>query len=165
MKNLILVRHAKSSWDRPGLPDIERPLNKRGLRDAPFMADVLKKKEIKPNLIISSPANRAYTTAKIFAEHLDYDIQNILKESDLYLADVEEFLSVLKQIDDSISTIMLFSHNPGLLYFLHYLTDTKLDDFPTCAVISLSLSTESWKQIKEKSAKILFYEYPKKYLD
>lgn len=165
MYNLILVRHAKSSWDKFGLADVDRPLNKRGLRDAPFMAEVLKQKNIQPDLIISSHAVRAFSTAKYFAEILNYSLTNIQIESELYHADIEEFLSVLRKVDDLKKTVMIFSHNPGLLYFLHYLTETKIDDVPTCGIFSLNLKVNSWKKLGEKTSVIDFYEYPKKYFE
>ena len=94
-KTLYLIRHAKSSWDDPSLKDHDRPLNKRGKKDAPFMANILKEKNIIPDLIISSTAERAIEFAKVLAEVLDYKKGNIVSERDMYLAGESEMLAIL----------------------------------------------------------------------
>src|SRR3990172_9356587 len=98
MKTLYLVRHAKSSWKDVGLSDFERPLNKRGKKDAPFMAKLLRQQKIKPDLIISSPANRASATARIFCETLNYPFEDLLLEPRLYEASSHEILEIVKDI-------------------------------------------------------------------
>jgi phosphohistidine phosphatase len=163
MKNLFLIRHAKSSWDNPSIPDCERQLSKKGLKDAPFMGELLKKKSVMPDLILSSTANRAVATAKIFAEELKY-LKDIQVEKDLYQAGTEELLSVIKEVNDSNKNIFVVGHNPGLSHFLNYLADTDIDDIPTCGVVSLKLKVDSWKKLGEKTCKVEFFEYPKKYL-
>src|SRR5262245_32888955 len=113
MKHLILVRHAKSSWKDTELEDHERPLNKRGERDAPFMAKIFRDKNLEPDLIVSSTAVRALDTAKEFARKLDYKKGKILRVAELYLAEADDMLQYVRGIDDEYKTVMLFGHNPG----------------------------------------------------
>lgn len=164
MKTLILVRHAKSSWKDSGLKDIERPLNSRGKRDAPFMANLLKKTEFKAELYISSTAVRAATTAKKFAEINDYPEEEIFFSEELYEAFPSEILNVIQSADDRYSSIILFAHNPGLTLLNNLLSDKHLDNLPTCGMIVLEFGGNSWKEINEKTCKQVLYEYPKKYL-
>src|SRR5687768_1175410 len=112
MKELILVRHAKSSWKDQDLTDFERPLNKRGKRDAPFMGGLLKKITQSPDLIISSPAARALSTAKIIAKELDFPVDKIKKDIKIYLAEEVELFKIVKKISDKHQRIILVGHNP-----------------------------------------------------
>ena len=108
MRKIYLVRHAKSSWDDNKLKDIERPLNKRGEKDAPFMGKLMKEKEIKPDLIISSPAERALETAKIFCNEMKVDENQISVEQGLYNAGKKELLNVINSFDDKVPTIPVY---------------------------------------------------------
>ena len=117
MKTLTLVRHAKSSWKDRRLSDRERPLNKRGEHDAPMMGKRLVDAGIRPSLIISSPAVRAWATAKVFAKDLGYPIEFLQREDDLYLASVDNMLDAIATQSSSFNSLMLFSHNPGLTDF------------------------------------------------
>ena len=164
MKKLYLIRHAKSSWSNPGLPDIERPLNKRGKRDAPFMGKLLNNVGVRPDVIITSQAKRAYRTAKTIAKEIDFPIKNIVKNNLIYEADTREFISVLKSIPDNADIAMLFGHNPGLTIVNNYLTDKYIDNIVTCGIVEIEFNINSWKDISENTGKIISYEYPKKYL-
>ena len=163
MKILILVRHAKSSWENKGISDFERGLNALGKRDAPFMADILKKKRLKIDLILSSPAKRAFITAKIFAKELGMPEKEIVADSNIYEASRKDLLTLLTGTDDSINHLMLFGHNPGLTYLSNYLCDFETDNIPTCGIISMQLDFDSWKYLGNKSCRLNFFEYPKKY--
>jgi len=163
MKTLILIRHAKSSWENRSLSDFERPINDRGKRDAPFMAGVLKKKNLKSELILSSPAKRALTTAKIFAEELEITKKEIAINKHIYEADRKTLLKILLGNDDSVNNVMLFGHNPGLTYLSNYLCDFELDNIPTCGIICMQLDYDSWRFLGNKSCSFIFFEYPKKY--
>ena len=121
MKTLYVIRHAKSSWDLPGLPDFDRPLNERGKRDAPRMGKRLKEKRIVPDLMLSSPAKRALSTCKRIAEALGYSPDKIKTERSLYHADEDEILSVIKSVSDKHDVLMVFGHNPGLTDFTNQL--------------------------------------------
>jgi phosphohistidine phosphatase len=163
LKKLYLVRHAKSSWGNPELRDLDRPLNDRGKRDAPFMGRLMKQKGIKPGLLITSPAIRAYFTAGFFAAELDYSEDNIVKEEELYEAGVTDIIKVISRVNDDIESIMLFGHNPGLTEFCNYISDKQIDNIPTSAVVSLILKKKHWNETGKKSYRLEFFEYPKKY--
>jgi phosphohistidine phosphatase len=163
LKKLYLVRHAKSSWDNTAQRDFDRPLNNRGKRDAPFMGNMISKKGVKPDLIISSPAIRAFTTAKYFADELNYPVKEIIREENLYEASVSDILSIISGIDDKNESLMVFSHNPGLTDFSNFISDKQIDNIPTAAVVSLILKTEHWNGIDKKTCTLEFFEYPKKY--
>jgi phosphohistidine phosphatase len=163
MKKLFLVRHAKSSWKNNAISDFERPLNKRGRRDAPFMGKLLAQQGVQPNLIISSPANRTSATAKFFCEEINYSFNEVLLEPKLYLADSDQIMEVLRSIDDRFTQIMLFAHNPGITELSNLLTGHRIDNIPTCGIVSLKLTAESWEDLGSNSCEFIFFEYPKKY--
>ncbi|MFI5144565.1 MAG: SixA phosphatase family protein [Ignavibacteria bacterium] len=163
MKTLYLVRHAKSSWKHTDLKDIERPLKKRGKKNADFMSKLLNKGKNVPDILISSPAVRAYNTAVIFAENFGIDEKDIIKNEKLYMADYDDFISVIEEIPGKINKTMLFSHNPGLTYFASTLGKTDIDNIPTCGIIRLDFDCEMWSEIKTDNCKLIFFEFPKKY--
>lgn len=164
MKTLLLVRHAKSSWDYPGLTDFERPLNKRGHRDAPLMGNLLKEKNIIPDLIISSPATRAITTARYFADSMEYPLEKINTDERLYEAGPLDITNVISEVDDSVNFLMIVSHNPGLTEVADQLTGKIIENIVTSAIFSIDFDTDSWSKANKKNANIGFYEYPKKYV-
>lgn len=161
MKTLLLVRHAKSSWDHPGTSDIDRPLNERGKKDAPEMAQRLKEKNIHPDLFVSSPAKRARRTARYFAEEFGVDKDDIVIIDTLYGATQEAFSEAVASLDDKHDTVILFSHNPGITEFASSLTNVRVDDMPTCAVFAASADANSWKNFLSEEKKFLFFDYPK----
>lgn len=163
MKTLILVRHAKSSWENKSASDFDRLLNERGKRDAPFMADILKKKKAKIDLILTSPAIRALTTAKIFAKELDIAEKEIVADKNIYEAGRKDLLKILLKTNDSFESLMLFGHNPGLTYLSNYLCNFETDNIPTCGIVCMQLDFDSWKYLGNKSCALEFFEYPKKY--
>lgn len=163
MKYLVVVRHAKSSWKQPDLHDHDRPLNKRGERDAPFMAKVLSQKKVQPDLIVSSTAMRAFETAKEFAKKLDYRKANILREQELYLADPGSLVAYIQQLPDKHQTVMLFGHNPGITLLVNYLGNKEIGNVPTCGVCALKFDVESWNNITSRSGTVEFFEFPKLY--
>ncbi len=165
MKRLYLVRHAKSSWSNPELRDFDRPLNKRGKRDAPFMGKLIKEKGIKPDLIITSPARRALRTAEYFADELNYPKEKIIRDEILYEAGVKDIAKIISGISNDSETIMLFGHNPGLTDFCNSVSDKYIDNIPTSAVVSLTLKTGQWSDINANTCKLEFFEYPKKYFN
>jgi phosphohistidine phosphatase len=167
MKQLIIVRHAKSSWDNLLLADFDRPLNKRGETDAPRMAKRINERRIIPDLVISSPANRALSTCKIFCDVLQFPVERIQTEKKLYHASEDQILSVLKTVkdhpNDKEEVVMIFGHNPGLTEFTNSLLNEDIDNIPTCGVIGCLLSVQSWKDLKWGSGELEFFDYPKKY--
>ena len=163
MKTLILIRHAKSSWSSPVLSDIERPLNERGKRDAPFMGSLLLNNQILPDVIYSSPAVRALSTAKIIAEKVKYLPSNIKIKSEIYEASVPELLKVISLFDDEYNNIMMFGHNPGFSYLANYLCNDFNNNMPTCSFVELNFDIDNWQNITANSGTLVNFEYPKKY--
>lgn len=162
MKRLILVRHAKSSWNFPELSDHDRPLNKRGQRDAPKMAHHIAELFPRPELFISSTSVRTNQTARHFLEAYAIPPDQILQESDLYHPGLENFVSVISSIADRIGTVMMFSHNPGVTSFVNRMTKSYVDNVPTCGVAVIDFEIESWKLIDQKSVgNLAHYYYPK----
>lgn len=165
MKTLLLVRHAKSSWDHPGLSDFDRPLNEKGKKDAPLMAKRVKEKGIELDHLISSPAKRARKTAKYFAEEFGFKKDDIKLVEGLYGATQTEFFHAIKDINDKYNNVALFSHNPGLTDFVSSLTNVRVDDMPTCSVFALQIETGNWKDFVNAEKNFLFFDYPANPLD
>ena len=164
MKRLYLIRHAKSSWKDVDLADIDRPLNKRGERDAPFMGELLKKLQAKPDLIISSPAKRARKTAAIIARQIGYPGDKILIEDSIYALCVPTILNVINDIDDSQDEVMIFGHNPDFTALANYLTNSEVANIPTCGIFCVDFDIQSWKEVKKGNGSVSFFEYPKKHV-
>lgn len=164
MKALYLIRHAKSSWTDDRLSDFERPLNERGKKDAPRMAKRLKEKEIHPDLVITSPAKRAAKTCKEFSKILNYPKSSIRSEEKLYHASPETILETIRAVKDKIDVVFVFGHNPGLTEFAEWLTGEVLTNIPTCGIVGVKLKVASWKKVDPASAKLLFFDFPKRNL-
>lgn len=164
MKTLYLVRHAKSSWAEPYQSDFERALNDRGKKNAVEMAKLLHKKNVKPNLIITSLATRALSTAKIFAAELKYDAKNILTDERIYEATMRELTTVVRGIDDRYQVAMMFGHNPGITNFTNLLGSEYLPAMPTCAIVGLELDIDDWSKIERYCGKTFYFDFPKKHL-
>jgi phosphohistidine phosphatase len=164
MKTLTLVRHAKSSWKNRGLSDRERPLNKRGEHDAPLMGQFVAEAGARPSQIISSPAVRAWTTARIFARELGYPVEFLQREDGLYLASLDSLLDVIATQDAGFNNLMLFAHNPGLTDFANYLVPGLTNNLPTSGVVSVDLDSDDWMLYDRPKTDLVFYDYPKKHL-
>ena len=164
MKTLYLVRHAKSSWKYPNLDDFERPLNKRGRKNAPFMGSVLKKLKVAPDLVISSPANRAAMTARIIAAAISYPLENILYSETIYEFSENVLIHVVKQIDDAVNNAMVVGHNPAINGLANYVGDQPISNIPTCGVFCVELDISSWAKMGEHCGKLKFFEFPKKHM-
>jgi phosphohistidine phosphatase len=157
MKTLFLVRHAKSSRDEPALPDKDRPLNDRGKRDAPKMGERLAKREVTPDLILSSPARRALKTAQIIAEKLDYKLADIVVDERLYGTGADHLVDVIRKLGAKPKSVMLFGHNPELTELAHRLS-SKIAHLPTCAVAEFTFDAKSWAAFgKEKPESVALY--------
>jgi len=163
MKTLYIIRHAKSDWNDPFLRDYERPLNKRGTKNAPFMGEVLAQKHIHPDLILSSGAVRAKTTARTIAEKVGYDPGKIVYEESLYLADEAAIERLLKNIPSSKKSVFVVGHNPGLTLFAEYISGHEIGNIPTCGIVTVKLKQDDWKSLGRKSAEFISFDYPKKY--
>ncbi len=165
MKTLILVRHAKSSWDKVGMDDIERPLNERGKEDAPVMAKRLKDKKIDIDIFISSPAKRAHKTCKYFAKEYGLDKKNIVLIDKLYGASITAFLEAISKIDDKHKSAIIFSHNPGITEFANTLTTVHVDNMPTCSMFAVQANISHWPEFSKSEKNFLFFDYPKNPLE
>ena len=161
MKTLTLVRHAKSSWKDTSLSDRDRPLNKRGKRDAPEMGRRIVAAGIRPSLIVSSPAVRAWTTAKIIADQIGYPREFLQRDSALYLAPVNGILDVIVAQDAGFNNLMLVGHNPGFTDFANYLVPGLTNNIPTAGVVCVELDTDDWSLYDKPDVNLVLYDFPK----
>ncbi len=163
MKTLYLVRHAKSDWSSPGLKDFDRPLNKRGKKNAPLMGKMLRRKAILPDVLISSPALRALTTAKLIAREIGCKPEDILLEKSIYEASPSTLITLISQQPDTYGSLMLFGHNPGLTELASQLSDFDEDNIPTGGIVGIQWEIDSWSAIRTRKGKLLFFHYPKQF--
>jgi phosphohistidine phosphatase len=161
MKILTLVRHAKSDWGDRRLTDGQRVLSLRGERDAPMMGKRIAALGIRPSLIISSPAVRAYTTARYFAKELGYPLEFLQRDQSLYLASLEDLLGVVMAQDDSFNSIMLFGHNPGMTEFANFLVPGLTNNLPTAGVVAVQIGQDDWSLYHQPGTELITYNYPK----
>jgi phosphohistidine phosphatase len=161
MKTLLIIRHAKSSWDNINTPDIERPLNDRGNKDAPAMAKRVIKAGIHPDRLVSSPARRARRTAELFAREFHIVETDIVIVNELYHAQSVVFQQVVAGLNDGDQAVALFSHNPGITAFVNTLTSVRLDNMPTCAVFAVKSEAPTWSEFFALDREFLFFDYPK----
>ncbi len=164
-KYIYLIRHAKSSWKDPELADRERPLNKRGHRNAAEMSARLAHFIKHPDLIISSPAKRSLTTAHYFASELDYPAFDIQVDERLYFCGLKGELKVIKALPETVQSVIIFGHNPDISELLNFLSPEKYEAMPTCTVAKLKLKQLLWKDIDNACAEIKFIEAPKRSLE
>lgn len=162
MKHLFLNRHAKSDWAQPTLTDFERPLNKRGVLDAPKMGKRLAKRGENIDLIVSSTANRAITTAMVIAKHINYPVENIREEPRIYEARVSELLEIVNTLDNKYNSVILFGHNPGFTDFADYLTGAGILNIPTCGICKISFDTDNWAEVSAHSGSMDYFDFPKR---
>lgn len=160
-RNFLLVRHAKSSWAFPELDDQDRPLNKRGKRDAPYMAAYCRRQGLIPDRILSSPAERAYRTAQFFHAEFQSEVVSFTKETDLYFGSESDWLYMINELPASVKFPAFFSHNPTITYFANKFTDEHLDNVPTCGVIHLISEAESWDEVDYQNTRMENYYFPK----
>ncbi|MBC8312773.1 MAG: histidine phosphatase family protein [Candidatus Cloacimonetes bacterium] len=161
MKKLYVIRHAKSSWADISLSDFERPLKKRGKKDAPLIGKILNEEEEKPDLILSSSANRAISTAKKIAKELKIDKEKIVKMNKLYAADLDDIIDILSELSNEINVVYIFGHNPELFYLVLFLCDRVIEKLPTCAVAAINLQIEDWGKIRKNCGKLERFLTPK----
>lgn len=165
MRTLYLIRHAKSSWDNPGLRDFDRPLNERGLKDGPRMAQLLAKEGVKPDVLISSPAKRAFATALFFAEAFQIDPADIRKEADIYEAHPMDILRLIAEIPPEVKTVCIFGHNPTFTEVANkFAEDDIIENVPTCGIVKISSSAPDWKSMYEGNSRITACYFPKEVL-
>ena len=161
MKSVIIIRHAKSSWDNIGESDFDRPLNDRGKEDAPKMAKRLLERDVSIDAFISSSAKRARKTAALFIKEFNGDKEDILLVPELYLAGPDAFYDAIAKAPAAAKTIALFGHNPGITEFVNDLTDVHVDDMPTCAIFAVKADIKEWSEFKDAEKQYWFFDYPK----
>jgi phosphohistidine phosphatase len=162
MKTLYVIRHAKSSWDDPTLSDFDRPLNKRGKKDAPAMGKRLKLRNVTPDLLLSSPAERALTTCHVIAEETGYAKSKIKTDKKLYHAEDAEILRIIQSLDNKYACVWIFGHNPGLTDFVNLLANADIDNVPTCGVVACAINVQSWDEAGKGKGSVIFFDYPKR---
>jgi phosphohistidine phosphatase len=161
MKELLIVRHAKSSWEITQPDDFKRTLNERGHRDAPAMAKKMLDRSILIDCIVSSTAVRALTTANYFAEAYKIKEADFLQFKKLYHAAPKAFVEVIQALPNQYNCAAVFAHNPGITTFVNQLTETQIDDMPTCGVFAVKLFTSNWSELMKCKKEFLFFSSPK----
>lgn len=161
MKTLYLMRHAKSSWSFDDLGDQQRPLNDRGRDDAPLMGQALAKRDIRLDLLVSSPAVRAMSTAALVAQALEYPAENIAVIDAIYEATVPDLLAVVRGLPDEADSVLLVGHNNTLTEFANLLSPSEIPEMPTASIVCLKFSIDQWARTDRANAEYYFFDKPK----
>lgn len=161
MKTLFLIRHAKSSWAEPGLHDFDRPLNKRGHRDAPVMAQRLIDKDLIFDQILSSPANRAKTTAQYFAAAMELTEAQLQFNKDIYEAWESNLVEIIQGVGSEVNRLALFGHNPTFTTFANKLCGASILNVPTCGIVAIDFNIDDWSKLYHAPGKLRFFDFPK----
>lgn len=161
MKKILFIRHAKSDWSFPELADFERPLNKRGNKDASEMGFRLSNDKIIPQLIKLSTAERAKETIKLISETAGWQSIDKQEKDWMYLASANEYIKSIEKLHDEIDFICYCGHNPTITYVINYFTGDNIENVPTCGMALIEFKADSWKHISKNSGKLVFYDFPK----
>ena len=161
MKKILFIRHAKSDWGNSFLKDHDRPLNNRGEKDAKKMGARLKKKEIYPELFISSSASRALQTCQIIKEELN-STSNTEINSNIYSNGIDGILDSIYSVNDKINFLVFFGHNPTMHNIANQISKEPIHKFPTCSCILASCNIENWRSFHFNDLSVLMHDYPKK---
>jgi phosphohistidine phosphatase len=164
VKDVCFVRHAKSSWDQPGVDDYNRSLDSRGLRDAPMMAKKMHEMNLVPDLIITSGAKRARLTADFFRKEFDLSPEKFIVNYKLYEATAEDIYSVIASAPETARFIYIFGHNPTLTWVANSISGVHIDNVPTTGVVHVQTMVSSWKKFKPQYAGFISFHYPKLYI-
>ena len=159
MKTLYIVRHAKSSWEYTGIEDIDRPLKKRGIKDSHLMSKFLSKTIKRPDVFVSSSANRALHTAVIFCENLGYPLSNLQIKRQLYSFSDGYLVKTVNALDDGFNSAIIFSHDHGINTFVNKFGNKPISHVTTCGIIGIKFDEKHWKNIKK--GKTFMVEFPK----
>lgn len=164
-RRIVLIRHAKSSWANPLQSDYDRPLNDRGMHDAPMMGERLKSKGIVPDLIIASTAKRAAQTAKKIADAIGYPEDKISWQERLYHCNSSVFDEVISDLDDRIQTVCIVAHNPGISEYAGAFSSgaASIDHMPTCAIAGVEFDTDHWYEFGSAKRQVFIFDYPRKH--
>ena len=162
MKTLYIARHAKSDWSTGAGSDFDRPLNERGRRDAPKMGTFLRENGAIPELILTSPAVRALTTARFLADVPGAAQIPLAVVNSLYMTDAPDTLEIIGKVKNSVQSLMIVGHNPTQTILTNYLTDAMIDNVPTCGVVVIEFPlAASWEEISGSAGNMKHFFYPK----
>jgi phosphohistidine phosphatase len=162
MKQLYLVRHAKSSWAEGQQADFDRPLNSRGKKDAPEMGEHLRtRRAVILDLVLCSPAKRAKATAKRLLKGLQYPLGQVVWEARIYSGHTADLLALICSVEDHFKSVMVIGHNPYMTDLVNFLSKEEIGDMPTCGVFGLAFEVDTWSAIKNERGLKLFYDVPK----
>ncbi len=161
MEKLTLIRHAKSDWSSAAASDFDRPLNSRGNKAAPVMAARIRGRDQIPDLLVSSPAQRAVETVELLAHELDLPQDQIICQRGIYEASLETLIEIVRHLPEA-EHVALVGHNPGLTQLGQWLCPQAPEWLPTCAVLELELAVGDWLSVSPSCATLLYYDYPKK---
>lgn len=160
-RTLFIGRHAKSSWDFPGRNDIDRPLAERGLNNAYEMAYRTKKRGDRPEIIISSPANRALHTAIMFARELKVPFSGFQVDENLYMGGLDSILDIVSGVDNNTCSLMVFGHNPDFTDLANYFLKDHINNIPTCGMVKLVFNANGWENIQKSNLVDSLFDFPK----
>lgn len=161
MKTLYLVRHAKSSWEEPGTKDIDRPLIEKGIKKTQRVIEYFQKNKISVDLMISSPAVRAYETAKLIAKGIDYPVKNIKQDNKIYDGYYDRILDIIYSTPNEVNSLMIFGHNPTITHLANLFLYPGIDMLPTSGAAGISFDTDKWGNIPGTEPKKEFIIFPK----
>lgn len=161
MKTLYIVRHAKSSWDHPGLEDHERPLLEKGKKRTRYVVDFLLQNGTTIDLVMSSHAVRAHETARIIARALKYPEDKIMISRNIYFGYPDSFFDLFYDLADDVNSLMMVGHNPGFTTFANYFLEKKIDNLPTSGIVCITFDTDKWEDIHDSKRKVKFVVSPR----
>lgn len=162
MKTLYVVRHAKSSWDQDDLIDFDRPLNERGIKNAPEMAARLMSWSAIPQLILTSPANRAISTARIFANEMKIPEDKLKQEKTIYEGTRGDLARLISRQNPDFDTLMIVGHNPGVTDFINWICFVEEAQIPTCSIATIQVDIKKWNGWERGMGKLIELDFPKK---
>lgn len=165
MKELLIMRHAKSSWDNANLGDIARPLNEKGLHDAPLMGEQLASLDFSPQIIYCSTAQRTRQTIALVCAAASWNAELISYETELYTFDTEDVLKFIKSIPEQFQSVMLVGHNPAYTYLFNFLSDDTIENLPTCGACLLRFDVEQWSELLHKKGETLWIGSPRMFYE
>jgi phosphohistidine phosphatase len=161
MKRITILRHAKSSWSDASLPDYDRPLNGRGRHSAPEIGRRLKARGEVPDLVVSSPARRAITTARMACREMGFPEARIIEERGLYLAGAGQIMGIVRSLETLASHLMIVGHNPGLTDFANDLTDARIDNLVTASLFVAEFDVDDWSELSVGAGRFVYYDFPR----
>jgi phosphohistidine phosphatase len=164
-KHFFLVRHAQAETSSPMSKDFDRMLTPTGMAEATKMGERLVQLEVKPSLIVTSPALRCADTAQLLAERMGYDTNAVREEPDLFEASVRNLLSIINGLEEKHERVMLVGHNPAATYLAEFLTRAEIGSLPTGGVVYMTFEGQKWSEVTGQSARLVWFEYPDKATD